>query len=164
MFKNSLLHWISSFYTMIITAGGKFQSLFLFYMRITWGYQFFILGLAKLGNIEPLSDLFSSLAIPAPLLNAYLIALLETLCGFMLFIGLGSRLAALPLIIMTLVALSAAHPSNLSELHFLLQPQSLAKEAPYPFLITSVLIFIFGPGRLSLDAWIKRWAEQQPKY
>jgi uncharacterized membrane protein YphA (DoxX/SURF4 family) len=35
---------------------------------------------------------------------------------------------------------------------------------PYPFLITTLLVFIFGPGRISLDAWIKRWVSHQPRY
>lgn len=164
MFKYSFLNWISRFYNFFIKTGSNFQSLFIFYMRATWGHQFFILGLAKLGSIEPISKLFSSLAIPAPTLSAYLVAIMEAVCGFMLFIGLGSRIAAIPLIFIMLVALSTAHGANLSGMKFLLEPQSLVKEAPYPFLITSLIVFIFGPGRISVDAWIKRWLDKQQKY
>ena len=164
MFKYSLLNWIARLYNFFIKTGNNLQSLFIFYMRATWGYQFFILGLAKLGSIDHVAQMFSSLAIPAPTLTAHLVAILEALCGFLLFIGLGARIAAVPLIIIMLIALATAHGTNLSGMKFLFEPQSLVKEAPYPFLLTSLIVFIFGPGEISIDAWIKRWAENQPKY
>jgi putative oxidoreductase len=164
MFKNSFLNWIASIYKFFIKIGSHLQSLFLLYMRITWGHQFFILGLAKLGAIEHMGELFHSLAIPAPTLSVYLVAFIEIICGFMLFIGLASRIAALPLIIIMLVALSTAHAPNLSELRFLLQPLSLVRELPYPFLITALLVFIFGPGKISVDAVIKKWSEKHSIY
>src|SRR5438874_2225820 len=106
MFKYSLLNWITSFYNFFRKIGNNLQTLFILYMRVTWGHQFFILGLSKLGSIEPISQFFSSLAIPAPTFSAYLVAIMEAVCGFMLFIGFGSRIAAVPLIIIMLVALS----------------------------------------------------------
>lgn len=164
MYKNRLLYWISKIYNYFIFIGNNLQALFLLYMRITWGYLFFHAGLGKLQSIQGVIDFFTSLNIPQAGAQAYMVAYIELICGFLLFIGLAARMAAIPLIIVMLVALSTAHAANISEFRFLLEPMSLVKETPYPFLITSVMVFVFGPGRISIDAWLKRWAENQPKY
>lgn len=164
MFKNSFLRYASRFYQFFISIGSHLQSLFLFYMRVTWGHQFFLSGLKKFQAIENTAQFFASLSIPAPLTNAYFVAATETVCGFLLFIGLGSRIAAIPLGILMLVALSTAHAPDISQLKFLMEPLSLVRQAPYPFLITTTLVFVFGPGKISLDGWIKRWVQRQAKY
>jgi putative oxidoreductase len=164
MFKSSFLNGIRSFYSFFIKIGSNLQSLFLFYMRITWGHQFFLLGLSKLHSIHEVSYFFRGLGLPQPTISAYTVSLVEIICGFMIFIGFSSRLASIPLIITMLVALSTAHSADISEFRFLLQPLSLVKQTPYPFLITSLLVFLFGPGRISVDAWIKRWVKQHARY
>jgi putative oxidoreductase len=161
MFQHSFLDRIASIYQIFIKLGNNLQTLFLLYMRVTWGLQFFISGLHKLESIEHVSRFFDSLAIPSPTFSAYLVAVIEAVCGFMLFVGFGSRLAAVPLIIVMITALSTAHGANLSDLKFLFHPIALVKEAPYPFLITALLVFVFGPGRISIDAWMKRWFDKQ---
>lgn len=164
MYKNTLLNWLVRLYAPFIWIGGLLQSLLLLYMRITWGHQFFLAGLGKFHTIEKTIQFFTSLNIPHPSFHAYLVANVETVCGFLLFIGFASRLAALPLLITMLVALSTAHAPNISEFRFLLEPLSLVREMPYPFLITSLMVFVFGPGKISFDAWIRRWVEKQPKW
>lgn len=164
MFINPHLHRIDRLYQFFIKIGSNVQSLFLFYMRVTWGHQFFLIGLKKLYGIQETAHFFSSLHIPHPFFHAYLVGWTETLCGLCIFLGFASRIAAIPLIIITLTALSLAHSSDISNFQFLLDPLSLVKQPPYPFLITAILMFCFGPGRISIDAWIKRWASQKPTY
>lgn len=135
MFKNPLLDKLNRLYGYVVKAGSNLQSLFLLYMRLTWAHQFFLQG-GTLGLIF----------------------------GFLLFIGLLSRLAAIPLIVLSLIQLSTVHAPNISEFRFLLDPASLVLQKPYPYLITGLLIFIFGPGRVSIDAWIKRWVAKQPRF
>ena len=153
-----------SFYNFFIKMGGSLESLFLLYMRITWGHQFFILGVNKLHSIDHIGNLFYSLSIPAPIFHAYLVALIEIICGSCLFMGFACRLTTIPLIITMLVALGTAHGAQLAEGRFLMEPLSLVREAPYPFLITSLLVFIFGPGKISVDAWLKRWVQKHARY
>ncbi len=164
MLRSPFLHWIDILYSFIIKIGSNLQSLFLLYMRVVWGHQFFITGLGKLENIQKVVDFFTSLNIPFPLFNAYLVGTIEMVGGFLLFIGFASRLTAIPLIIIMLTALSTAHVPEISNFRFLLEPLSLVKQTPYPFLITCILVFVFGPGRVSIDAWLKRWVERQPRY
>lgn len=164
MFKNRFLQIASTLYGYIIRAGSSFQSLFLLWMRMTWGHQFFLTGLGKLGKIDNVIEYFTSLKIPFPTFHAYLIANIELIGGILLFVGLCSRFAGLVLAIVMISALSIAHAPMLAHFRFILDPSSLVNEAPYPFLITSLLILFFGPGRISIDAWIKRWVDKQPKY
>jgi putative oxidoreductase len=130
-------------------------------MRLTWGHQALNAGIGKLSNITNVILFFEGLHIPFPHFNAYLVGIVETFGGAMLMLGLGSRLAAIPLAITMLVALSTAHAPDLSELRFLTDPNLLVRQAPYPLLITSLLVLVFGPGRVSLDALIRRWAERR---
>ena len=164
MLRNPALLWTDRIYSFIIKIGSSLQSLFLLYMRLVWGHQFFMAGLFKFGHIYTIAPFFASLHIPLPLFSAYLVATIETVCGFLLFIGFASRLAAIPLIFVMLTALSTAHAPELSNFRFLFEPLALVQQEPYPFLITALLVFIFGPGRVSIDAWLKRWIERQPRY
>jgi len=163
-FASPFLHAIDILYSFLIKVGSNLQSLFLFYMRVTWGHQAVIYGLGKLQAIEQTIQFFSSLHIAHPEFNAYLVGWVEMVGGICLVFGFVTRLAAIPLIIVMLTALSTAHAPDISNLRFLLQPLLLVRQAPYPFLITAFLVFIFGPGRISIDAWLKRWSERRPKY
>ncbi len=133
-------------------------------MRITWGHQFIITGIKKLQDIEGTAALFTKLNIPSPYFHAYEVGAVESICGILLLIGFASRIAVIPLIIVMLTALSTAHAAALANLKFVIDPHLLVIERPYPYLITSIVVFIFGPGRISIDAWLKRWVDNQPRY
>ncbi len=165
MFKNRYIHLIAKLYGYFISAGNNLQSLFLLWMRMTWGHQFMLTGSEKLANIEKVTQYFTSLGLLYPQFQAYLVGYIELIGGILLFVGLSSRIAGIVLASTMILALSSAeHASVLSEFRFIFEPSALVGEAPYPFLITSLLLFFFGPGRISIDAWIKRWADRQPKY
>lgn len=164
MFENKFLHRIDRIYAIFLAIGNNLQSLFLFYMRFIWGHQFFLTGIAKFNHIDIVTQFFANLHIPYPLFNAYLVASIETVCGFCLFVGFASRIITIPLIMIMTTAFSLAHREVFTELRFLFEPSLLVCEAPYPFLLASLMVFIFGPGRISIDAWIKRWAHHRPKY
>jgi putative oxidoreductase len=164
MLANPFLYWMDKIYGFFIKIGSNLQSIFLLYMRLTWGHQFFLTGLEKLKSIPETIQLFTKLHIPSPTFHAYEVGIIEALGGILLIAGFASRIVSIPLIILTVTALSTAHAENLSGLSFITDPHILVIQRPYPFLITSILVFIFGPGRVSLDAWIKRWLSHQPKY
>lgn len=164
MFESRFLRIINRIYSWTISCGGNLQSLFLLYMRLVWGHQFFITGISKFANIGMVDQFFTTLNLSHPLMVAYVVAFFETVGGLCLFFGFASRLAAIPLAIIMISALSLAHSEAFIQLRFLLEPSLLVHQAPYPFLLTSLLVFIFGPGRVSIDALLKRWASRQPKF
>jgi putative oxidoreductase len=165
MFKNRALQIASKLYGYFITVGNNLQSLFLLWMRLTWGHQFILTGMGKLSHIDKVIQYFTTLGIANPEFHAYLVGYVELVGGILMVLGLFSRITGLVLASTMIAALaSAEHAWVFSEFRFIYEPSSLVTEAPYPFLITSLLLFFFGPGRLSIDAWIKRWVEKQPKY
>lgn len=164
MFENRFLHIVDRIYGWFVYIGSNLQSLFLLYMRLVWGHQFFITGIAKFAHIDTVSQFFVSLNLSHPVLTSYAVASFETVGGLCLFFGFISRLAAIPLIVIMVSALSLAHTEAFVQLRFLFEPALLVHQAPYPFLLTALLVFIFGPGRVSIDAWIKRWVSKQSKY
>lgn len=164
MLTNPFLHWIDVIYSFILKIGSNLQSLFLLYMRITWGHQFIITGISKLRDIEATVAFFTKFGIPTPYFHAYEVGIVESVCGILILIGFASRLAALPLIFVMLTAFSTVHVDVFASLKFLQDPHILVLERPYPYLLTCLILFFFGPGRISIDAWVKRWVDNQPRY
>lgn len=164
VFENKFLRAIDSIYGFFIKLGSNLQSVFLLYMRLMWGHQLFIHGIQKFSHTETVIQFFGNLNLYHPGAAAYIVAFFETVCGFCLFFGFMSRIAAFPIIFIMISALSLAHSEAILEWRFLLDPLKLVQQEPYPFLITALMVFIFGPGRVSVDAWLKRWSQKQPKY
>ena len=69
----------------------------------------------------------------------------ELVCGILIALGLGTRLAAVPFAFTMLVAMFVAHAGD---------PWS-DKERAFLFLVPAIALMITGPGRYSLDAWIR---------
>lgn len=127
------------------------RDLALLFARITIGWSFFVAGKGKLGSLDGVTGYFESLGIPAPGFHAALVGGVEMIGGLLLLAGLASRLAAIPLTIAMLVAYFTAH----SEEGFS-GIDAFVGETPYAYLLVSLLIFAFGPGRVSLDAIVRQ--------
>ncbi len=164
MLADPFLRWADKIYSFFIKIGSNLQSLFLLYMRVTWGHQLLLTGVDKLKDIAGTAQMFKEIGIPSPVFHAYEVGLIEAVGGILLVIGFASRIAALPIIFVMLTALSTVHAEQIGNLKFLIDPYLLVMQEPFPFLFTALLVFIFGPGRVSLDAWLKRWVDHQPKY
>ena len=143
---------IERFYRILNTGAGALQSPFLLLVRLYWGWQFIQTGWGKVNNIPKITEYFTTLGIPFPGLNAHFIAGLELVGGILLVLGLASRLIALPLTINMLVAYITADREALFSV--ISNPDKFYAAAPYTFLVASLIILIFGPGKFSLDAWI----------
>lgn len=148
------MEFFKSFYSSLIKVGNFLQSFILLAMRLFWGWQFFSTGFNKLSDISPIIEYFQSLGIPLPTLNAYLVASIECVGGLCLMLGLASRLVSIPLMIVMVGALLTAYPDTISKI--VEDPLSVAALTPFTFLLTSLIVFAFGPGIFSLDALFKR--------
>jgi putative oxidoreductase len=140
------------YYRLLIRAASSLQSPFLLAVRLYWGWQFMQTGWGKLNDSQKVIGFFTHLGIPAPALNAYFISGLEFAGGFFLILGLGSRLIALPLAIDMMVAYIAADREALFSIFS--DPDKFTGAAPYTFLVASLIVLIFGPGKASVDAFL----------
>ena len=142
--------FLERYYLLLIRVESSLQSPFLLAVRLYWGWQFMETGWGKLTDIGKVIGFFTELGIPAPALNAYFVSALEFGGGVLLILGLGSRLVALPLVVDMLVAYITADREALFSIFS--SPDKFTAAAPYTFLIASLIVLIFGPGKVSVDA------------
>jgi putative oxidoreductase len=134
---------------------SSLQSVFLLIVRLYWGWQFAQAGWGRLHHIADATQFFASLHIPLPGPTVVFVSTLELVGGILLAVGLGSRLVGLLLAIDMLVAYITADPEALRAVFS--DPGKFYNADPYTFLFASLLILVFGPGRLALDALLERW-------
>lgn len=123
--------------------------------RVTVGWVFATTGWGKLHNIEKIVDYFRDLGIPYPELQAPFAAGNEFVCGVLILVGLATRVASIPLIIVMLVAIRTAQWENVDSLAALLGLVEWAYIAIFAWLA------IAGPGPVSLDHLIGRATDRE---
>lgn len=126
---------------------GKFIPLLL--IRFILAYGFYGPAVLKWKDINSIAQWFGTIGIPAPYLNAYLAAGTEAIGVLLLALGLGTRLIAIPLSITMLVAIKTVHFANGFE------AGQNGFEIPLYYIIMLLTLFVFGPGKISLDQIIK---------
>ena len=142
-------------YSLLVSAADSLQSPLLLFVRLYWGWQFAVDGWGKLHNLPKVIEYFGSLGLPAPGPTAYFVSILELIGGILLALGLGSRLIALLLTAnMTVAYITGDREALLS---IFSDPDKFSAAAPFTYLMASLVILVFGPGRFSLDYLIARW-------
>jgi putative oxidoreductase len=148
-------------YALYISLVSQLQSLFLLIIRLYWGWQFFLTGRGKLMNLDRTAGFFATLNIPAPKLNAIMAGSTECIGGLLLLLGLGSRIITVPLIFTMVIAYLTADSDKVKGIFS--NPDAFVTAAPFLFLLTAVIVWIFGPGIFSLDAVIARACGEKKK-
>jgi putative oxidoreductase len=151
---STLANVIRRAYELLVTGANLLQSPLLLALRIYFFWQLFLTGKAKLSNIGKVIDFFTSLGVPAPSLNAYMVSSLECFGGLFLIIGLASRPLALAIVISMTVAYLTADFEAVSNIFS--DPDKFVKADPFPYLLTALIVLVFGPGLFSIDAILKR--------
>lgn len=123
-------------------------------LRLYWGWQFFLTGKGKLMNLEGTTQFFAELGLPLPHVQAILAGCTECFGGLLLLVGLASRLTAIPLIFTMIVAYLTAHRDVVTGIWE--DADAFVTAPPFLFLLTAVIIFVFGPGKFSVDALLRR--------
>jgi putative oxidoreductase len=144
-------------YELLVSGASLLQSPVLLLLRIYFFWQLFQTGQGKLAHIEKISDYFASLGIPLPTLNAYMAGGTEMFGSLLLIVGLASRLTAIPITIVMAVAYLTADLEAVTGIFS--DPDKFVKADPFPYLITALIVLVFGPGKFSIDALIKRGIE-----
>ena len=151
---SQILHLIRRACERFVGVADLLQSPLLLALRVYFFWQLFQTGKGKLSNIGKIIEFFTSLGIPAPTVNAYFVSSLECFGGLLLIIGLASRPIALMVAASMFVAYWTADHEALTNMFS--DPDKFVQAAPFPFLLTALIVLAFGPGLLSVDALLKR--------
>ncbi len=143
------INFLKNFYNGIVNLGDSLQSLFLLATRLAWGLLFYFAGSKKLADISQTTGYFENLHIPFPEFTSHLVAWTETIGGICLILGFASRLVSIPLLITMLGAYLTAHFADLSAL--IKSPSTFLQAGPFTYLYALLVIFVFGPGKISMD-------------
>lgn len=155
-------------------SGVDFLGLWLGFLalRVVLGWEYFEAGLMKLRGENWFADIQSSFPFPfsvvPPEISWQMATWFELLGGAALVIGLATRFFSVSLIVLTVVAILAVHwPAEWHTLADLLRGYVLTDagfgnyKLPTIFLAMLLPLALNGPGRLSVDAWLRRrWLDQ----
>jgi putative oxidoreductase len=123
--------------------------------RLAVGLLFLSTGWGKVHSLDKVTHFFVTLHIPAPGLNAVVVAYSELICGSLLVLGLFTRLATIPLIVSMVVAILTA---KLGDIHNVFD---LVGADEFTYLCVLIMLALIGPGKVSLDRLLVRslgWA------
>ena len=118
--------------------------------RLTLAYGFYGPAMEKLKNLDGVIQWFGTLGIPFPTINAYMAVTTELAGVVLMTLGLASRLIAIPMMFVMLVAIMTVHLEHgFSCAHN-------GFEIPFYYLLMLFGVLIAGPGRISFDALIDK--------
>jgi len=113
--------------------------------RITVGWLFMQTGWGKLTHLPDIISYFKELGIPVPEFQAPLASSAELVCGTLILVGLFTRLACVPLIIVMSVAIITARRVDYEGV------ASLFGFIEYLYIVLFLWLGVAGAGPLSLD-------------
>ena len=119
-------------------------------LRLVFGYFWLETGWAKLHNLEFFSQRFVEWGIPLPTFSATLSGATDLVGGALLMLGLGTRIATIPMIVNMLVALAVVVLPGISTTDEFVELDEV--------LYVAVLFWLLlaGPGKASLDHLLAR--------
>jgi putative oxidoreductase len=162
-----VVHTLRNWYRAEIRYVSFLQPVLLLVLRLYFGYGFMKAGLGKLQNLETTAEYFAGLGIPLPALNARLAGTTECVGGLLLLLGVASRVVTIPLIFTMLVAYLTQHTDELQTLWTVKGDSYNAapffKAAPFPYLLTALLVLLFGPGAFSIDGLVKWYLDKKER-
>ena len=118
--------------------------------RVPVGWVFLWSGWGKLNDLPTVIENFVGWGIPFPNILAPFVSTVEFLGGLLLLLGLFTRLAAAPLIVVMIVAILTAKWDEVDSLETLLGFDEAA------YLALFLWLAVAGPGPMSIDSVLQR--------
>ncbi len=130
-------------------------------MRVIVGIIFFMHGIMKFNmGINMTASFFDQAGIPAALLFAWIVTLIETFGGLALIVGVATRITSLLLIVTMIVAVLVVTHFGVP---FISTQTASGYELNMALIAALIPILILGPGRYSLAKYLVTH-EQQHTY
>ncbi len=122
----------------------------LLFFRLILAYGFLEPAMMKLKGLQGTADWFGSMGYPAPFILALLAMLTEALGVILVALGLGTRIIAVPMMIVMLVAIFTVHIGN----GFAAGDNGI--EIPLYYFLMLFALMVYGSGRISIDHLLSR--------
>ena len=134
----------------ILAAEGPAAILF---VRLLVGGVFFLEGIKKFLFVEQWgAGRFARIGIPMPTIMGPFVGVVEIVFGFLLLVGLLTRLASVPLLIDICVAIATTKVPILLKSGF--WPMEAEARTDYAMLMGLIFLALAGAGSWSADAWL----------
>jgi putative oxidoreductase len=131
--------------------------------RVTLGYAFFLTGRGKLGDLQTFSNYLAELHVPFAAQQAPFVAGLEFVGGICLVLGLLTRVMSTALLGTMVVAIMTAEREKFLTSWLPTGDVAPLDVAPYVYVLLLLWLALFGPGPVSLDRFLARWAGTEPE-
>ncbi|MDP1579737.1 MAG: DoxX family protein [Candidatus Didemnitutus sp.] len=131
--------------------GPRLRTPFLFGLRLATGGHFLVDGLTRFGDLAGGARLYGGLGIPLPWAYALIAAGVGTVGGLALALGWQTTRATAALLFLLLLVQLAREPEVLRTL-LAANPAPWLGSRQFPVFFATAVLWIFGPGRWSLDA------------
>ena len=118
--------------------------------RITVGWVFVESGWGKLHHLDKVTAFFTELGLPVPGFQAHLVASTEFFGGLLVLVGLLTRVASVPLMIVMTVAILTARREDLHGF------SDLIGFAEFLYMLLLFWLAVAGAGAVSLDKFVFR--------
>ncbi len=124
--------------------------------RIVVGWVFLWSGWGKLSALQQITENFRGWGIPRPEILTPFVSGVEFVGGALLLVGLFTRIAAAPLVVVMIVAILSAKAADVDSLETLLGFEETS------YLALFLWLAVAGPGPLSLDHLLTRRRHDRP--
>jgi uncharacterized membrane protein YphA (DoxX/SURF4 family) len=132
------------------------------FIRTAVGLIFFSQGVLKFTDANMGVNRFTRIGFPHPAFTAHFVGTFEIVCGLLVLIGLLTRIAAIPLLVVVCTAIATTKIPELT------RPGQgfwfMVSDARTDFAMLMSLLFLLaaGGGGWSVDAWRERRAAEEP--
>jgi len=123
-----------------------------FFIRLAVGLIFFTQGILKYTDPKMGVERFTRIGFPHPYFTAHFVGAFEIVCGALVLIGLFTRLAAVPLLIIICTAIATTKIPELSHANQGFWFMVSDARTDFAMLCSLIFLLISGAGRLSIDS------------
>src|ERR1039458_5457042 len=139
-----------SLWSRVIRPGWRSQTVFL--IRLAVGLIFFTQGVLKYIDPNMGVNRFAKIGFPHPYFTAHFAGAFEIVCGFLVLIGLLTRIAAIPLLIVICTAIATTKVPELSRPNQGFWFMVSDARTDFSMLLSLLFLIVAGSGLWSLDS------------
>ncbi len=145
---------MKTLYRKFVQGMEKLHDLTLLLFRIILVIGFYSPAMMKVKNLEGVAEWFGSMSYPFPMVSAILAMTTEVLGIMLLTLGFGTRVIALPMMFVMVVAIFTTHISN----GFAAGDNGF--EIPLYYFLMLFALVVYGSGKFSLDYLLGRKSQK----